>query len=289
MATVDRPTSQRGSSRPRVRPGSSGKGESSRRKTIGTALSAPSIEGSASRVITAAEMDDDPDTYRRRIKEIDDRRYREWNNYQIAQRKPDDQARAPNLVFFDLSIGDAAPARVVVELFDDTPVTAENFRTLLLGEKGIDAASGIKLDYIDTACWRIIPNLGCFMGELAPGVSMASDGSVFNDENFAHRHSGRGTLSMATRGPHMNGSTFFIAFDKAPNMDFQQVVFGRVIEGIHVLDIIESVPISRNGTPKTLIAMSFCGALTGKAPIRSMPPDAPVLTSEPASPKTAMD
>ncbi len=39
-------------------------------------------------------------------------------------------------VFFDITIGDAAPQRVTFELFADVPRTAENFRALCTGEKG---------------------------------------------------------------------------------------------------------------------------------------------------------
>lgn len=207
---------------------------------------------------------------RKRFNEYDERRQREWKNYKLAQRSTDEQVAAPSVVFIDLSVGDAAPSRIVIELFDDTPITAENFRSLLLGERGFDAATGTKLDYIDSACHRLVRGVGIFLGELSGGVSVASTGGVFKDEIFAHRHTGRGVLSMANRGPDTNGSAFFISFDKTPQLDFQQVVFGRIIEGVGVLDTIESLPTSRNGVPKVPIVMTFCGALNGKQPIRSM-------------------
>ena len=43
---------------------------------------------------------------------------------------------ASQKVFFDVSIGDAAPQRITFELYADVPKTAENFRALCTGEKG---------------------------------------------------------------------------------------------------------------------------------------------------------
>uniref|UniRef100_A0A7S1W4C6 PPIase cyclophilin-type domain-containing protein n=1 Tax=Neobodo designis TaxID=312471 RepID=A0A7S1W4C6_NEODS len=270
--SVERPPSQR-SSRPRGRPSSGSRPDASRRKT-GAQLNVPVAE--ASRNTTTTEFnDEDPEAIRRRFRDIDDRRYREWNNYQIAQRS-DDQGGAPEVVFIDISIGDAAPARVVIELFNDAPITAANFRMLLTGEKGFDANTGIKLDYIDTQAWRIQPGFGVHLGELSPGVSMSADGGFFDDENFCHRHAGRGTVSMTNRGPHTNGSRFFIAFDKTPALDFRQVVFGRIIEGMSVLDAIEAIQTTRNGTPKTPVTISFCGVLSGPPPQRSIRDDTDV-------------
>jgi peptidylprolyl isomerase len=277
MAAValERPASQR-STRTRGRPSSGSRADASRRKTMGSALNVPLSEGSRNTTTSAADLgEEDPEAMRRRFRDIDDRRYREWNNYQIAQRS-DDQGSAPEVVFMDLSIADAPPARVVMELFNDTPMTAANFRLLLTGERGFDSASGIKLDYVDTQAWRLQPGLGVHMGELNPGVSMSADGGHFDDENFSHRHTGRGTLSMATRGPHTNGSGFFIAFDKTPALDFRQVVFGRIVEGMSILDAIEAVPTTRNGTPKASITVSFCGVLSGRPPQRSIRDDTDV-------------
>ena len=238
---------------------------------MGVALNVP-IPDSTRSATTAETNEEDPDAIRRRFRDIDDRRYREWNNYQIAQRA-DDQGTAPDVVFMDLSVGDAAPARVVIELFNDTPITAANFRMLLTGEMGFDPTTTLKLDYVDTVAWRIQPGFGVHMGELAPGVSLSSEGGHFDDENFAHRHTARGTLSMSNRGPHTNGSGFFVSFDKAPALDFRQVVFGRIIEGVSVLDAIEAIPISRNGAPKTPVTVSFCGVLSGRPPQRSIRDD----------------
>jgi peptidylprolyl isomerase len=266
-SAVDRPSSQRGSRPPRNRPSSSGKGDR-RKAAANSTLMSPNSETRL--VATLPDADEDPESLRRRFKEIDDRRFKEWNNYQIARSVPDDGYSA-NLVFLDVSIAEAAPYRVNIRLFDETPATAANFRALALGERGFDQSTGLKLDYVDSGCRRIVPGLGAFFGELAPGVSICADGGTFRDENFAHRHTERGMLSMANRGPHSNGSAFFVSFAKSPALDFHQVVFGQVMpDCLSVLDAIEKCETTRNGTPTCPITISFCGALTGRTPQRSM-------------------
>lgn len=48
------------------------------------------------------------------------------------------------------------------------------------------------------------------------------------DESFALSHWKRGTLGMANKGPHSNGSQFYITLQPAPWMDRTYVAFGSV-------------------------------------------------------------
>lgn len=44
---------------------------------------------------------------------------------------------------------------------------------------------------------------------------------------------------MANSGPDTNGSQFFITYKSAPHLDGRNTIFGRVIEGLEVLDVLE--------------------------------------------------
>lgn len=59
--------------------------------------------------------------------------------------------------YFDVSFGDQKPERLVFELFDETPKTADNFWHLCKGDKGI-GKSGKPLHYKGSPFHRVITN-----------------------------------------------------------------------------------------------------------------------------------
>ena len=71
-------------------------------------------------------------------------------------------------------------------------------------------------------------------------------GAKFADENFKHKHQGPGILSMANAGPGTNGSQFFMTFVSTPHLNGAHVVFGKVIDGLNMLEEMEAVG-SRSG------------------------------------------
>ena len=65
------------------------------------------------------------------------------------------------------------------------------------------------------------------------------------DDEFAPglKHTTRGVVGMASRGPNTNGSQFYIAYKKLPHLDNVFSVIGRVIHGFEILDVMERQPV----------------------------------------------
>ena len=66
-------------------------------------------------------------------------------------------------------------------------------------------------------------------------------GETFEDEGFLHRHNRAGLLSMANAGVDTNGSQFFITLAPAPHLDGLHVIFGEVIKGMEIVQLIEQI------------------------------------------------
>ncbi|MCA8963866.1 MAG: peptidylprolyl isomerase [Planctomycetes bacterium] len=166
-------------------------------------------------------------------------------------------------VYFDITIGDKAAGRLVFELFaDTTPKTAENFRALCTGEKGV-GKQGKPLHYKGSRFHRIIQEFMCQGGDFTRGNGTGGEsiyGDKFKDENFQLKHDKKGLLSMANAGPNTNGSQFFITTVLTPWLDGKHCVFGKVVEGMDVLDKMEACG-SRSGTTSQDVVIADCGEL----------------------------
>eukprot|EP00916_Digyalum_oweni_P012607 GHVL01020820.1.p1 GENE.GHVL01020820.1~~GHVL01020820.1.p1 ORF type:complete len:173 (+),score=22.14 GHVL01020820.1:62-580(+) len=167
-------------------------------------------------------------------------------------------------VFFDVTVDAQPQGRIVMELFNDVvPKTAENFRALCTGEKGV-GKSGKPLHYKGTKFHRVIPGFMIQGGDFTAGNGTGGEsiyGEKFADENFKLKHSGKGCLSMANAGKNTNGSQFFMCTAMTDWLDGAHVVFGKVVEGMDVLDKIEAKG-SRSGATSKDCKIADCGQLS---------------------------
>ncbi|XP_024018859.1 peptidyl-prolyl cis-trans isomerase CYP63 isoform X2 [Morus notabilis] len=165
-------------------------------------------------------------------------------------------------VFLDVSINGDPAERIVIELFADVvPRTAENFRALCTGEKGIGKTTEKALHYKGSQFHRIIKGFMAQGGDFSKGNGTGGEsiyGGKFADESFKLRHDGPGFLSMANSGPNTNGSQFFITFRRQPHLDGKHVVFGKVVKGMNIIEKIEQEG-TADGKPSGIVKIVDCG------------------------------
>ena len=116
---------------------------------------------------------------------------------------------------------------IVVELAeDDAPNTVANF--VSLAEKGF---------YNGVTFHRVLADF-MIQGGDPTGTGRGGPGYVIADEFSPRLRHARGVLSMANAGPNTGGSQFFITHVPCPHLDGKHAVFGRVVDGMDVVDSI---------------------------------------------------
>ncbi|EJT77057.1 peptidyl-prolyl cis-trans isomerase [Gaeumannomyces tritici R3-111a-1] len=183
----------------------------------------------------------------------------------------DESTKAPrSRVFFDITIGGKPAGRVTFELFNDVvPKTADNFRALCTGEKGVGKA-GKPLHYKGSGFHRVIKQFMIQGGDFTAGNGTGGEsiyGEKFEDENFDLKHDRPFLLSMANAGPATNGSQFFVTTVETPHLDNKHVVFGKVISGKSVVRQIENLSTEAGDKPVKDAVIADCGELPAGAEV----------------------
>lgn len=135
-------------------------------------------------------------------------------------------------VLLKTSMGD-----VTLQLYDDMPITAGNFQKLV--EKGF---------YDGTVFHRIIAGF-MIQGGDPTGTGCGGPGYSIKDEFTRKNKNDRGTISMANAGPNTGGSQFFINLVNNNFLDSKHPVFGKVVEGMDVVDAMGKVKTGANDKP----------------------------------------
>ncbi|MBR6654515.1 MAG: peptidylprolyl isomerase [Oscillospiraceae bacterium] len=145
------------------------------------------------------------------------------------------------IVTFEMANGDIIKAELYPEI---APNTVNNFISLV--------SSGF---YDGLIFHRVIKGF-MIQGGDPQGTGMGGPGYSIKGEflrngvanNLKH---GRGVLSMArAMSPNSAGSQFFIMHDVAPHLDGQYAAFGKVIEGMDVVDAIAETKVDWNDRPR---------------------------------------
>ena len=126
---------------------------------------------------------------------------------------------------------------ITLELYPDMPITAGNFQKLV--DKGF---------YDGTIFHRVIDGF-MIQGGDPTGTGRGGPGYAIKDEFSGKNKNNRGTISMANAGPNTGGSQFFINLVGNNYLDKAHPVFGKVIEGMDVVDAIGRVPTDSSDRP----------------------------------------
>ncbi len=169
-----------------------------------------------------------------------------------------------NMVSFSQNekLGDGLYAKIITDKgdilvqleFEKTPMTVANFVSLAEGKNTyVDKKYAGKPFYDGLKFHRVIPNF-MIQGGDPEGSGAGNPGYKFKDEfDSTLKHDKAGILSMANSGPTTNGSQFFITHKATPWLNGKHTVFGHVINGQEVVDLIkkgdkiQSIVIIRKG------------------------------------------
>ena len=128
---------------------------------------------------------------------------------------------------------------ITINLYSDMPVTSGNFKKLV--ESGF---------YDKVIFHRVIDGF-MIQGGDPKGTGMGGPGYAIKDE-FTHAGGNknlRGTISMANSGPNTGGSQFFINLVDNNFLDDKHPAFGKVIEGMDIVDKIAKVETDNEDRP----------------------------------------
>ena len=137
--------------------------------------------------------------------------------------------------------------------FEKTPMTVANFVGLAEGKIKNKSKEAGQAYYNGLKFHRVISD---FMVQGGDPTGTGSGGPGYNFPDEIHpelKHNAPGILSMANAGPGTNGSQFFITHVETAWLDGKHTVFGKVIEGLTVVnaiaqnDVLEQVEILRKG------------------------------------------
>ena len=121
---------------------------------------------------------------------------------------------------------------IVIALDPAMPITTGNFATL------------VKKGYYNSVIFhRVIPGF-ILQGGDPTGTGCGGPGYIIKDEFGTNNQNNRGTIAMANAGPNTGGSQFFINLVNNDYLNTKHPVFGRVVEGMDVVDKIAKEPTS---------------------------------------------
>lgn len=128
---------------------------------------------------------------------------------------------------------------IIIQLeYQKVPMTVASFVGLIEGNFKAGDKVYSKPFYDGLKFHRVIKDFMIQGGDPQGTGSGGPEHRFFDEIDPTLKHTGPGILSMANSGPNTNGSQFFITHKETPWLDGKHTVFGHVIEGQAVVDLI---------------------------------------------------
>ena len=134
---------------------------------------------------------------------------------------------------------ETSQGNITLQLYSDMPITAGNFQSL------------VEKKFYDGLIFHRVIDGFMIQGGDPEGTGMGGPGYEIKDEFTDHNKNDRGTIAMANSGPNTGGSQFFINLVNNNQLDSGYPAFGKVIEGMDVVDAIGKVKTDSNDRPLT--------------------------------------
>jgi Peptidyl-prolyl cis-trans isomerase (rotamase) - cyclophilin family len=134
---------------------------------------------------------------------------------------------------------ETSQGNITLQLYSDMPITTGNFQSL------------VEKKFYDGLIFHRVIDGFMIQGGDPEGTGMGGPGYEIKDEFTDHNKNDRGTIAMANSGPNTGGSQFFINLVDNNYLDSKHPAFGKVIEGMDVVDAIGKVKTDSNDRPLT--------------------------------------
>ncbi len=134
---------------------------------------------------------------------------------------------------------ETSQGNITLQLYSDMPITAGNFQSL------------VEKKFYDGVIFHRVIDGFMIQGGDPEGTGLGGPGYAIKDEFTDHNRNDRGTIAMANSGPNTGGSQFFINLVDNNFLDDKHPAFGKVIEGMDVVDAIGKVQTDASDRPLT--------------------------------------
>ncbi|EKF32367.1 cyclophilin, putative [Trypanosoma cruzi marinkellei] len=184
------------------------------------------------------------------------------------------QERGNRYCWMSVSIDNVPCGRITFELYSQVvPKTCNNFWHLCHGDLGSvsvvpdgeNEAQPLELTYKGSTFFRILRGSWVMGGDISRDHNgnggYSCYGRYFPNESYAIPHDAPGVIGMCNDNEDTNASSFYITMKAMSWMNGRYVAFGRVIDGMNVVEAIHDVDVKHNQSPCKVITISDCGVI----------------------------